>query len=324
MSGLDWHRDELPGFERAVLELPSEGDGPLVATLIRSARDPSSHRPRRAVLHVHGYVDYFFQAHVAQAFQAADFDFYALDLRRYGRSLRPGNLPCQCERIDDYFAELTWALDVIEAEAQSLSALLGHSTGGLISSLYLHRGARASRVASLVLNSPFFDFRVSPLERYALCALTTIGERKPQWVTPIRLNPAYGQSLHRDHHGEWSYDLKKKPLRGFSVTAGWLRAIERAQRELQAGLDLRCPVLLQHSKKSRISGKSWTALDQEADTVLDVEHMKLYGPRLGSRVELQEFDGGLHDLTLSKESVRERVLTRMIEFVSQHASTEER
>ena len=44
------------------------------------------------MLYLHGWNDYFFQTHLADAFAALGFDFYALDLRRYGRSLRNGHL----------------------------------------------------------------------------------------------------------------------------------------------------------------------------------------------------------------------------------------
>jgi alpha-beta hydrolase superfamily lysophospholipase len=82
----------LPGFEKASRDLPREQDGELVATLVRTTQAVDDNRP--AVLYVHGFVDYFFQVHVAQEFEKAGFRFYALDLRRSGRSLRDGNLPC--------------------------------------------------------------------------------------------------------------------------------------------------------------------------------------------------------------------------------------
>ena len=56
----------------------------MVATLVRlRAAAPT----RRAVLYLHGFVDYFFQTHLAEFFTERGYDFYALDLRKYGRSL---------------------------------------------------------------------------------------------------------------------------------------------------------------------------------------------------------------------------------------------
>ena len=58
------------------------------------------------MLYLHGWNDYFFQTHVADALTAAGFDFYALDLRRYGRSLRRGQLRGFITDLDDYGQEL--------------------------------------------------------------------------------------------------------------------------------------------------------------------------------------------------------------------------
>ena len=86
---ISWVPDvELPGYRQ--LNIPSPGartypgepDHEVVATLVRRS-DPGV---RRAVLYVHGWSDYFFQTHLAEAFEDWGYDFYALDLRRYGRS----------------------------------------------------------------------------------------------------------------------------------------------------------------------------------------------------------------------------------------------
>jgi len=68
---------------------PGEPDAPLVATLVRRR---AGRKRRRAVLYLHGWNDYFFQTHLADYVAELGFDFYALDLRRYGRSLRNGHL----------------------------------------------------------------------------------------------------------------------------------------------------------------------------------------------------------------------------------------
>ena len=47
-----------PPWEAETLELGHDEEGPVVATLVsRRAADPTG----RAVLHVHGFADYFFQ-----------------------------------------------------------------------------------------------------------------------------------------------------------------------------------------------------------------------------------------------------------------------
>jgi len=168
-----WQPDRLlPGFEALELPFPADYDGPLVATLVRlSVADA----PRGAVLYVHGFIDYFFQRHMAERFAAEGYEFFALDLRKYGRSLQPHQHPCFCMDLSEHYADLTRALDEIGAPV----LLAGHSTGGLICALYAHDGARRERVKALWLNSPFFEFNATPARRLQLRAACALGRTLP-------------------------------------------------------------------------------------------------------------------------------------------------
>ena len=73
-------------YEQATLNFPDDYEGKVVATLIRKkAAQPT----KKAVLYIHGFIDYFFQTEMAERFNQHGFDFYALDLRKYGRSILP-------------------------------------------------------------------------------------------------------------------------------------------------------------------------------------------------------------------------------------------
>src|SRR5256885_15553021 len=146
-----WQPDRfLAGFEALELEFASDYDGTVVATLVRL---PVPNAPRGAVLYVHGFSEYFFQRHMAERFAAEGYAFYALDLRKYGRSLRPHQHPNFCKSVSEYYADLDAALDVIGGEL----LLAGHSTGGLIASLHAHEGAKRAQVQGLWPNSALFD-----------------------------------------------------------------------------------------------------------------------------------------------------------------------
>ncbi|MEU8262352.1 alpha/beta hydrolase [Micromonospora sp. NPDC048999] len=295
-----------PPYERQTIDLGVDDEGPVVATLVRRRADDPT---RRAVLYVHGFVDYFFQTHVADFFAARGWDFYALDLRKYGRSLLPHQTPNFCHDLRDYFPELDAAAEIIRADDGHDTVLaMGHSTGGLLISLWAHARRDAGLVDGLFLNSPFFDINAPWLVRRPLtAAVARLGRRAPHRVLPLGLHSVYGESLHADHRGEWRYDLAWKPLAGFPVRAGWLNAIRTGQRQLRAGLDIPVPVLLACSTRS-YRGTRWHDSAALADAVLDVEHMVRWAPRLGRHVTLARFDGGLHDLTLSRPAVREKVL----------------
>jgi alpha-beta hydrolase superfamily lysophospholipase len=124
----------------------------------------------------------------------------------------------------------------------------------------------------------------------------------------------YGQSLHSDHRGEWTYDLAWKPLTGFPVRTGWLEAIRSGQARLRAGLAINAPVLVACSTRT-FRGRSWTEDVRLSDSVLDVEHIVRWAPRLGPRVTIARFDGGMHDLTLSGKDVRTEVFQELGRWV---------
>ena len=91
-------------------ETAREGVEP-VATLVHR---PARHR--RAALYVHGFVDYFFHPHVADALDAAGWDLYALDLRDYGRSIRPGRPPNHTRELATYAQEIDAAVALLRED----------------------------------------------------------------------------------------------------------------------------------------------------------------------------------------------------------------
>lgn len=318
----EWSADRAcAGFEATTLPLPAEDDGELCATLVRRTRN-STDAPRRAVLYVHGFIDYFFQIHVADAFAANGWDFYALDLRRYGRSLRGGNRPNYITDLAEYDAEITMAIEIVRnEEAHDTLVLLGHSTGGLITSLYMHRGARRADVQALVLNSPFFAFNIPASRRWTLSVASAVGAVFPKLFDPKPIPRWYGESLLADYHGEWIYHQEWKPLLGFPVYFGWARAIRSGHETIARGLSVACPVLLLHAHASQWASGGWKDAYLTCDTVLNVEHMKARGPRLGAKVTLHEVNDGMHDLFLSRADVRVSALEETMRWLAANTPT---
>ncbi len=302
-----------PPYERHTIELADDDEGRVVATLVRRRAEQPS---RRAVLYVHGFVDYFFQTHLADFFVERGWDFYALDLRKYGRSLLPHQTPNFARSLTDYFPELDEAARIIRDEdGHDRLLVAGHSTGGLITSLWSHTRQGRGLVDGLFLNSPFFDFNIPWLVRRPLMAATIAATRRsPYRRIPLANLGLYGQSLHSEHRGEWTYDLSWKPVLGFPVTTGWLEAIRRGQRRLRAGLWIDAPVLVACSTRT-YRGRAWHDDVRLTDTVLDVEHIVRWAPRLGPRVTIARFDGGMHDLTLSGKEVRVEVFRELGRWV---------
>ncbi|RJK98044.1 alpha/beta hydrolase [Vallicoccus soli] len=306
-----WSPDVLgEPYAARTLALRPDAEGEVVATLVRRGAPAS----RRAVLYVHGFVDYFFQTHLADAWAARGYDFYALDLRKYGRSLLPHQTPNLCLSLEEYDEELDAAARVVrEEDGHDVLVVMAHSTGGLVVPLWVDR--RPGPVDALVLNSPWFDLNAGLLQRtVGTRVLDVVGALDPRRRVAT-LPSVYGRGLHASTGGSWDYDLAWKPLDGFPVLAGWLRAVRRGHARLACGLAVDCPVLVCASTLSGPADR-WSDLLTRADCVLDVEHMAARATRLGPRVTVVRVEGGIHDLALSPEPARRRFLDEVFRWAS--------
>jgi alpha-beta hydrolase superfamily lysophospholipase len=304
-----WTADLLPGFEQMTLTGFKSIDAPVDVVLVRrrSATPTPAPHNKPAVLYVHGYIDYFFQTHLADFYNARGLDFYAVDLRRHGRSLRSHQLPNFTDDIAEYFQDLDAVMAVLRGE-ESVGWLLlnGHSTGGLVAALYAHRGKGRSQVDALFLNSPFFDMNLPRWwQRSFRPVLVSVGASFPGLEFP-GMPAAYGQSLHADHHGRWHYNTDWKPIAGFPVFAGWFRAVCLAHAEVARGLQIECPCLVLHAERS-LNTQTWTEEAMSADIVLNVAQIQRLSPQIGKHVEVQAIAGGMHDLVLSDDAARGRL-----------------
>ena len=130
-----------------------------------------------------------------------------------GAACSPHQTPNYIARISDYFQELDIAARIIRAEeGHDRLVVSGHSTGGLITSLWAHARRDDAIVDGLFLNSPFFEFNLPPLTRRAAgSTLSALARAKP--MAKIAMGGGtYGRSLHSDHLGEWTFDTAWKPI----------------------------------------------------------------------------------------------------------------
>lgn len=292
--------DVLSEWSQRPVKLRQDGTSPAPhATVVHSN---TSGRSSLAVLYIHGFVDYFFQTHHAQVWQDAGFDFYALDLRDYGRSIQPGRDPNWVTDLTTYEEEITATLTWLKT-AHDTVILMGHSTGGLITCLYAHNHPHL--IDGVVLNSPWFDLNEPWLTRMIVAPLVRrFGKLLPR-LPVSTLGSAYGRSLHISTGGRWDYNLDWKPLEGFGVYAGWLAAILAGQQQLHRGLNITVPVFLATSATRGGNRKPTRTELAGSDVVLDPAHMWAYGFGLGRDVTLIRVSGGIHDLSLSEHEARE-------------------
>jgi alpha-beta hydrolase superfamily lysophospholipase len=301
-------------YEQRTIDLGSDDEGPLTATLVsRRSESPTG----AAVLYLHGFVDYFFQTHLADFYTERGIDFYALDLRKYGRSLQAHQTANFVRDLREYDHELDEAARIIrDEEGHDRLLVNGHSTGGLIAALWAHDRRRSGIVDALFLNSPFFDLNAPWVLRRVVTPLgVRLGRLRPYTDLKAGVTQIYGRTIHREHHGEWDYNLTWKPLAGFPVRAGWLRAIRHGHARLHTGLDVAAPVLVACSTVSYKQAR-WGEAAREADSVLDVDHIARWAPALGRNVTLIRIEGGLHDLTLSAAPARKQLFAELGRWLS--------
>ena len=296
--------DHLEDPYRAdIIDLGRDEEGPVVATLISRTDSP---RQGRAVLYIHGFSDYFFHPHVAGYFVERGYAFYAIDLRKAGRSLRPHQTPHYVKDPTQYFADLDAAARIIRAQGNHHLLVYAHSAGGLTASLWAHRLGKVEWLQGLVLNSPFIGFGMNDLLRKLLMAPVEIaGLIAPAMALPPRGPSVNVVGLHADFRGEWDFNLAWKPYAGTPIRLGWLRGIHRAQRSVHQGLDVRAPVLVAVAQNS-LRRRYWTSHCDVADTVLDPNTILRWAPKIGTNVATVRIAQARHDLALSKKPARER------------------
>jgi len=311
-----WETDVLgPDYQALTLDLGTDDEGAVVATVVRYRPPaPESVRPARAVLYVHGWSDYFFQTELAEFWHGQGIAFYALDLRKYGRSLRPYQTPGYVASLTEYDGDLEAALGVIRAELGLRVRILfmGHSTGGLTGVLWAQR--HPGQFCALVLNSPWLEMQGSAILRnVSTPAVRQLARFQPKTALP-NIDPGYyARAIGVRGGGEWSFDATWRPNPAFPVRAGWLAAILEGHAEVARGLEIGVPILTLASARSHFAAR-WSEEMRSTDTVLDVEMIARRAVQLGPVVTVVRIDRGVHDLTLSPAPVRRRFYAEVMRW----------
>ncbi|WP_027127481.1 alpha/beta hydrolase [Gelidibacter mesophilus] len=309
----DYERDLLgDGFQQRRLNYADDYEGEVIATLVRKKSEIPS---VKAVLYVHGFNDYFFQDQMAQRFNGAAYNFYALDLRKYGRSLLAHQKMNNVHSLLEYDEEINEALQIIKSENNMEVLLMGHSTGGLILTNYAGRNLRSTLFHGLICNSPFYEFNLNGIERnLGVPLLSFLSRFLPNLLISGGFSKLYGYSLHRQKYGEWNYLLNWKPHDIPKVTLSFINAIRTAHKSIQNKLTLDVPTLVLYSSQS-VNDKKWSERFMKGDAVLNVKHIAYYANQLNGNITNCEIENGMHDLVLSQKSVRETVYREMFEWI---------
>ena len=338
-----WQEDVLGSrFARLDLPLAPDDEGPVVATLVRRAGPDgaaaagveapgqaglrpavrNAPAPAKVVLYLHGWADYFLQAELADHLVASGFHFYALDLRKFGRSLRDWQTPGYTTDLAVYDEDIAAALaaigsDIVRRTGSSAAPtvhLLAHSLGGLVAALWAERNP--GRLGTLVLNAPWLELQGSSLVRnIAVHLMEPLARADPRRALLMPSMPGYWDSVSGTAHGEWLLDPAWRPKESFPVRPGWMKAVLAGHAAVARRLDITSPVLVMLSGRTRIQAE-WSQELMELDAVIDVEETARSALRLGRRAAVFRYPGAIHDVFLSRRAVRQEAYDDLVLWLS--------
>lgn len=313
----EWKPDLLgSGFEQRSIDLGADDEGVVTATLVRYTPPAENLRQRIHrliahpplgdvdVLYVHGWSDYFFQTELAEYWSSLGAQFYALDLRKYGRSLRDGQTPGFISDLAEYDAEIGAALDILTEDTPRSApprrlVLLGHSTGGLVLTLWAARHPEAP--SALILNSPWLEFQAGAFGRAALTAVAKVHAG----IDPRGTQPNVDLGFYTRAQRELGV-LPTSPEReiwrpdyGFPTTPAWLAAILGGQQLVNSGkVTAPCPTLVLLSRRSS-PAIVWDPAMTSTDSVLVVNDIARAATLIAPEVTIERIEGAIHDVFLS-------------------------
>ncbi len=288
-----------------VIPLKNDYEGEVSAALVYSVLPESD----IAVLYIHGYMDYFFQHHLAAYFIDSGISFYAIELRKYGSSIKKHQHENYFKNITEYDEEISIVLDKIRKDGHSKIILNGHSTGGLIATHYVLHGEHKDLISGVILNSPFLEFNISKVLKLILPLVTPLANFFPYYKF-TRLPSFYTQSLHENYKGRWDFNLKYKPIPSFATYFGWVRAVTMAQKKVRERTIETIPCVIFHSDKSCLA-TTWDDHMLRSDAVLNVEDIDFFGRKIYPNADIVEIKNAIPDVALSADEVIEAYFTNI-------------
>lgn len=315
-----WHPDILAGYEARYVDQGIQFDGPCRSTIVRLK---AKKRSNKGFLYVHGFNDYFFQAEMGQRYVDSGYHFYAVDLRRFGRSKEPWQYPYNIRDLRKYYDDIDSAVFQMKRDGISDITLCGHSEGGLIVTSYAVDKSGSIPVKRVVTDSPFYAWNFNATYRHLLIP----GVRNlSTFIKNAKIKQGhcdgYAYSLLKQFDGEWTYNTDWKMIYSPPVTFSWIGQIQSAQNRVKKHGDrLRVPLLVMHSSR-KVDGCNYTDDFRYGDAVLDPSMIGDVALKIKKKspcpVEICVIDSGLHDLILSFQPHRDAAYDSIFSFLRRY------
>lgn len=244
-----------------------------------------------ALIWIHGYNDYYYNLYIGEKFIKNGFDIYAIKLRRYQQNNHDKIF--YCDNLNEYIQDIDNLFPRILEKKYKKIILYGHSMGGLVSSIYCKDGRYKDKITHLILNSPFFDFKLNFIEKFLIyyiiyylgyffpnLIIRSIDSNKVNYLT---------QNIKKRFYINNNYKLNVLS----PVYASWIKTVIDYQNRIKYNnLNLKIPILVLFCDKST----EFTNSNQTGDDTLEVEHIDKYSENLGTNLKKYKFKNAIHDI----------------------------
>lgn len=259
------------------------------------------------MLYLPTFSDYFWQVDTAITFCEEGFHFYALEPRRYSRTVdfSTGH-PYLIKNLMEYYEEIHQSIDILRNfEGIRNVVLAGNGVGATTAALFAKDNP--TEIDGLLLNSPLVT--LSP---------EIPGFSKPGWFSEFDTEAgfvceAYHRSLHVQHHGVYEWNLNFKPIFGHVIYSAWLDAVTDAIQRISTNFTLDVPTLVLSATRHVPSLKFVPAL-LAADAIQPVEEIWRLAGTWGPKVRLTKIKDAVHDVFLSDGNAREEAFDAFCDF----------
>ena len=268
-----------------------------------------------ALIWIHGYNDYYFHFHVGNELLKNGYDVYAITLRNFGKIAKDRRYIHYVKSWNSYFEDINNSLQwITKNKKHKKFVLYGHSTGGLISTIYMNEGKYKNIFNGLILNSPFFDFYGSDLEEFMIKYIFYyIAYIFPTFVASSGSNKIYKVPFYKNMLKRYHFNQNYKLTYPSHVFVSYLQNAAYQQNRIQNNkINISKPILVLHSEKST----RWPECNDNTDCVLDVNEIKKYSKLIGNNVKLQSLNGAIHDVLLSKDKISKKGIDYVTKFLN--------
>ena len=308
----------------------------------------------KALLWIPGRNDSFFHVHILNRILNSGFDIFVLDLRRCGRSKFDvdGVTPCVEDMLlghdsydfSEYLEEMDTAVSFLKRPTPMSNDIKGsnqllltneigcgkyyenlvlyaHSTGALVAAMYgadnsSNNGSWRGAIDGYIFNSPFWDWNL-PWYNQMLVDKLDNGMKTGMIAPSTVMNSTGGENSEYSMNLYKTYgftDPELKNTKDLYVTAGWMNAVKKVQKELEKGkLVLKKPTLV---------------MATSADDVLDSDSIQMMSQRLiwkddpnlfsFQKIGTSKEEPSGHDLLAAPSAIRVDEAMRHIEHYLYH------